>query len=109
MGKLRYNSRSQERRSLTPKAQSCKTKELLKGKGLVPAALSHSTEMVQELRRVIKDRTCRKLGQWVVIVWRKDMAGTEILKMRGWEDQKAGTEFVRNTNPSGRVRESCKG
>lgn len=45
----------------------------------------------------------------MVQVWRKNMAATEILKMRGWEDQKAGAEFVRNANPSGRVRESCKG
>lgn len=75
----------------------------------MPVALSHSTEMVQELQRGIKDRSCRKLGQWMVKVWRKDVAGTETLKMRGWEDQKAGAEFVRNSNPSGRVRESCKG
>lgn len=37
------------------------------------------------------------------------MAGTETLKMRGWEDQKAGAEIVRDSNPSGRVQESCKG
>lgn len=61
----------------------------------MPVALSHSTEMVQELQRGIKDRSCRKLGQWMVKVWRKDVAGTETLKMRGWEDQKAGAEFVK--------------